>query len=112
MRNGTALLPATQCLFNKNKGTLADIASVWAPCTVQVMDREQNGKTATRFVVGCGISTNYDKSFDARHDQSFAGLGYFQQFALIHLDQDGKVILQQVDEGREVPASAPILVYK
>ena len=112
MRNGyTALLPATQCLFNKNKATLEEIASVWAPCTVQVMDRELNGKSAVRFVVGCGTG-GYDRHLSVKHDQNFSYLGEFSQFGEIHLDDTGKVIMQQVDDGRELPAKAPVLVYK
>lgn len=109
--SSTALLPATQCLFNKNKANLKEIASVWAPCTVQVMDRELNGKTATRFVVGSGQG-GYNLEFSARHDQNFSYLGEFTQFGEIHLDADGKVVMQQVDEGRELPEKAPVLVYK
>lgn len=112
MRRGTALLPATQCLFNKNKATLDDIASVWAPCIVQVMDREHNGKVATRFVVGCGDSLNsYDREFTAIHDQTSAYLGEFTQFAVVRLDKDGKVVEMKMGD-RPIPASAPVLVYK
>lgn len=111
MRSDTALLPATQCLFNKNKATLEDIASVWAPCTVQVMDREQNGKVVTRFVVGCGHG-GYDRALHARHDQTGVYLGYFTQFGEVLLDQDGKIVKMTVDDGRTLPLTAPVLVYK
>lgn len=110
--NKVALLPATRCLFNKNKATVAEIATVWTGSTIQVMDcTGSNGKTAVRFVVGYGHG-GYDKSFDAKHDQTWASIGRFEQFGEIHLDQDGNVIYEQVDEGRSIPASAPVLVYK
>ena len=108
---GTALLPATQCIFNKNKATLAEVASIWAPCTVQVMERELNGKRAVRFVVGSGHG-GYDKQLSARHDQTFAYLGEFSQFGEVRMDGDGKIIMQQVDEGYELPEKAAVLVYK
>lgn len=108
----TALLPATQCIFNKNKATVAEVASIWAPCTIQVMTRELgNGKRAVRFVVGSGHG-GYDRQFAARHDQNFSDLGYFTQFGEIRLDGEGKVIMQQVDDGYELPEKAPVLVYK
>lgn len=110
--NKVALLPATRCLFEKNKVTVAEIATVWKGCTIQVMDcTGSNGKTNVRFVVGYGAG-GYDKSFNAKHDQTWASIGHFEQFGEIHLDKDGNIVYEQVDEGRRMPESAPVLVYK
>ncbi len=106
----TALLPATRIMFNKNKATLAEIASVWAPCTVQVMDREHNGEVATRFVVGSGHG-GYDRQFYARHDQTSAKLGEFTQFAEVHINAEGNIVKLKIGD-RPIPATAPVLVYK
>jgi len=110
MRRGTALLPVGKCFHNKVKLNLQEIADIWAPCTVQVMEREKtDGKTTTVFVVGSGLG-GYDRSFPVVHDQTNAFLGHYTQFGEVHLDQDGKVVKMAMS--RPIPKSAPVHVYK
>lgn len=109
---GTSLLPVSNCFFNKRKLNLEEIASIWAPCTVQVMMVERprhEDKPVLRFVVGSGTG-GYDKSFTAYHDQNFSQLGYYKQVNEIHLDSDGKVAFKEND--LHVNDSAAVHVYK
>lgn len=113
MRNRkTALLPATKCLFDKNKVNFEEIASIWAPCTVQVMDRELRGKTARRFVVGSGKG-GYDLEFEAAHDQTGAALGTFTEVASYYIEDENGENIELLRGDAEVEIkTAPVLVYK
>lgn len=111
MRRGTALLPVGKCFHNKVKLTLDEVADIWAPCTVQVMEREKSdGHTGVVFVVGCGHG-GYDRQFPVVHDQTNAYLGYYTQFAEVQLNQDGTIKKMTMGE-RAIPKSAPVHVYK
>lgn len=114
MRHGyTALLPVGKCFHNKVKLNLAEVYGIWGASTVQLMDRTKpDGKTTIVFVVGSGAWGGYDTHLSVRHDQTFAYLGEYRQFGEILIDEHGKITKQLVDEGREIPKSAPVHVYK
>ena len=110
----TALLPVARSgLFDKTKLNFEDIASVWAPCTVQVMDRELRGKVARRFVVGAGKG-GYDLEFDASHDQRpTESLGHFTEVASFFIeDSEGKNVEFLRGDAEADIKTAPVLVYK
>jgi hypothetical protein len=108
---GTALLPVGKCFHNKVKLNLEEIADIWAPCTVQVMEREKpDGHKTTVFVVGSGHG-GYDRSFPVVHDQTHAFLGHYTQFAEVQLDKDGNIIKMSMGD-RAIPKAAPVHVYK
>jgi hypothetical protein len=111
MRRGTALLPVGNCFFNSRKLNMEQIASIWAPCTVQVMmvDRPNADKPALRFVVGSGLG-GYDKQFTAIHDQNDSLLGDYTQINEIHLNQDGSIAFKAND--LHVGDKAAVHVYK
>ena len=100
----TALLPAMRLFPGQKKATLEQCAEVWAPCTVQIMTKD-NGKV--RFVVGSGFG-GYDPILDAQHDQTGANLGTFTQIGEVRLNEDGIIAFQQ----GMFYESAPVLVYK
>ena len=78
----TAILPAAKVLFDKNKVTLAEIASMWNDGTI-VVCRQPNGQL--HFIYGA--SGNYYKPGDVvgfHHDQSFAHLGDWTVVNQIH----------------------------
>lgn len=111
MRRGTALLPVGKCFHNKVKLNLQEIADIWAPCTVQVMEREKSdGHTGIVFVVGSGLG-GYDREFPVVHDQTSAYLGYYTQVGEVHIDDDNNIkVVEEGDAG--IPKSAPVHVYK
>jgi hypothetical protein len=112
-----ALLPATMALFDRKKGTIADIAGVWGDretgCTVQVMELDRvQGRY--RFVVGSGVDNGeksfYDPEFDAHHDQNFSTLGHLIEVGRVCI-KNGEVISNTFGD-RINTTSAPIWVYK
>lgn len=110
MRRGTALLPVGKCFHNKVKLNLQEIADIWAPCTVQVMEREKSdGHKGIVFVVGSGHG-GYDREFPVVHDQTSAYLGYYTQVGEVHIDDNGIKVIEEGDAG--IPRTAPVHVYK
>lgn len=71
-----AILPATRCLFNKNKVTLDEVSNQWNEGTILVCTTEKNKLV---FIFSSGsIGRNVGDFNSAHHDQTGARLGEFK----------------------------------
>jgi hypothetical protein len=88
MRNSWAILPATQCLFNKAKVTIDEIAECDHTGTI-VVCLKPNGQ----FHFISGASGNYSKigaKRNVHHDQSLARMGTWEVVNEIYYERDSK----------------------
>lgn len=111
---GTALLPATQHLWHKNKITVDDARKVWKTGTIQICRRG----APYVFLHGSGKSDGYKKAgewIQARHDQTMKSLGELEVVGVIEhgeKPEDDKVTSGKMSLDEIKKIKAPLWVYK
>lgn len=93
--NSWAILPATMCLWNKRKITVAECASVWKDGTVLVCKKDD--RAGFSFIHGCSgdYGVKIGDFHRAHHDQTGADKGFYQIVNILHWKLvDGKVVIE------------------
>ena len=110
LHNSTALLPATQCLFNARAIELNRLKEIWVSNTVYVMQEISTEKLV--FACSCGDLGNafaVGTMHQVHHDQRLSNLGHFKVMNVVDV-KDGKVIKQV---NNFYPSNgAPVWVFK
>lgn len=119
--NSWAILPAAKSLFNKNKVTLAEIASAWSYGTIVVCVKD-NGQF--HFIAGAsGSYSSIGEYHKVHHDQTQARIGFWLIVNEIRYSKDsnGQVVFDYavppkftgtVSQGKNMVPSAGLHVFK
>jgi hypothetical protein len=90
LTGSTSILPATRCLFNKNKVSAQEVAEFFKDGAIEVWNLSSNRGDRKIFVSTAGSGGPVSKQGHAHHDQTFSHIGYYTVAAVIPV-VDGKV---------------------